>query len=76
MVEKVGAQFDETTATIAQAHKQRKLLEADLERAKVNELELQGELAETEASLKKAKDDLFLLEREVVDLDAPLKVTA
>jgi len=39
-VEKVGAQFDEATTTIAQVHKRRKLLEADLERAKANELEL------------------------------------
>jgi len=39
-VEKVGAQVDETTTAITQAHKRRKLLEVDLERAKANKLEL------------------------------------
>ena len=75
-VEKAGAQFDETTTAIAQAHKRRKLLEADLERAKANELELQDKLVETEASLKKAKDGVSLLEKEVADLDAASQVTA
>ena len=75
-VEKAGAQFDETTTAIAQAHKRRKLLEADLERAKANELELQDKLVETEASLKKAKDGVSLLEKEVADLDVTPQVTA
>ena len=55
-VEKVSEQFDEVTTAITQAHKWRKLLEPDLQRAKVNELELQGKLAEIEAFLKKAKE--------------------
>ena len=46
---------------ITQAYKQRKLLKADLERAKANDLELQGNLAEIEASLKKSKDDVSLI---------------
>ena len=75
-VEKVGVQFDETTTAIAQAHKRRKLLEADLERAKASELELQDTLVETEASLKKAKEGVSLLEKEVADLDAAPQVTA
>ena len=75
-VEKVGPQFDETTTAIAQAHKRRKLLEADLERAKANELELQDKLVETEASLKKAKDGVSLLEKEVADLNVTPQVTA
>ena len=74
-MEKAGAQFDETTTAIAQAHKRRKLLEADLERAKANELELQDKLVETEASLKKAKDGVSLLEKEVADLDVAPQVT-
>ena len=75
-MEKVGAQFDETTTVIAQAHKRRNLLEAHLERAKANELELQDKLVETETSLKKAKDGVSLLEKEVADLDAAPQVTA
>ena len=75
-VEKVGAQFDETTTTVAQAHKRRKLLEAYLERAKADELELQDKLVETEASLKKAKEGVSLLEKEVADLDAAPQVTS
>ena len=67
--EKAGAQFDEVTTVIAGAHKQRKLLETDLERSKANDLELQGKIVETEASLKKAKDGVSLLEREVADVD-------
>jgi len=39
-IEKVGAQFDEITTAIVQAHKQRKPLEVDLEQAKATELEL------------------------------------
>ena len=31
LVKKVGAQFDKATTAIAQAHKRRKLLDADLE---------------------------------------------
>jgi len=69
-VEKVEEQFDEATTSIAQAHKRRKLLEAEPEQAKANELELHGKLVETEASLKKAKADVSLLEREITDLDA------
>jgi len=69
-MEKVGAQFDKTTTTITQAHKRRKLLEADLDRAKVNELELQDKLVETEASLKKAKGGVSFPEKEVANLDA------
>ena len=65
-MEKVSAQFDETTTAIAQAHKRRKLLEVDLERAKANELELQDKLVETEASLKKAKDGVSLLEKRLL----------
>ena len=41
-VEKVGAHFDETTNVITQAHKRRNLLNANLEWAKANELELQA----------------------------------
>ena len=41
----------------------------------MNELELQGKLVETEASLKKAKDGVSLLEKEVADLDAAPQVT-
>ena len=77
LAENVGTQLDETTTAIAQAHKLRKLLEADLEWAKANKLELQGKLAETEALLKKARDCVSLLEREVADLDVnPHKITA
>ena len=54
-MEKVDTQSDETTTGIAQAHKQKKLLEVDLERAKANELELKGKIAGTEASVKKAR---------------------
>ena len=75
-MEKVGAQFDETTTAIAQAHKRRKLLEVDLERAKANELELQDKLVETEASLKKAKHGVSNLEKEVADLDVVPQATA
>ena len=75
-VEKLEAQIDEATSSIAQANKWRKLLEAELEQAKANERELYGKIAETEASLKKAKDDVSLLEREVTDLDAAPRVTA
>jgi len=42
-------------------------VEADLERAKANELELQDKSGETEASLKKVKDGVSLLEKEVAD---------
>ena len=73
-VEKVEAQFDEATTSIAQAHKPRKLLEAELEQAKANERDLHGKLAKTKASLKKAKDDVSLLEREVTNLDAAPRV--
>lgn len=38
--EKVGAQFDEATTAIVQANTRRKLLEADLEQAKANQLKL------------------------------------
>ena len=75
-VEKVEAQFDEATTSIAQAHKRRKLLETELEQAKANEWVLHGKLVETEASLKKAKDDVSFLEREITDLDAAPRVTA
>jgi len=61
-VERVVAQFYEATTSITQTHKQRKLLEAELEQAKANKWELHDKLAETEASLKKAKDDMSLLE--------------
>jgi len=37
---------------------------------------LHGKLAETEASLKKAKDDVSLLEREFSNLDAAPPMTA
>jgi len=37
---------------------------------------LQGKLVETETSLKKAKDGVSLLEKEVADLDAAPLVTA
>jgi len=37
---------------------------------------LHGKLAETKASLKKAKDDVSLLERELYDLDATPRVSA
>jgi len=37
---------------------------------------LQDKLVETEASLKKARDGVSLLEKEVVDLNAVLQVTA
>jgi len=67
-VEKVEAQLDEATTSIAQIRKRRKLLEAELEQAKANELELRGKLAETEASLKKAKGDVSLHKREVTML--------
>jgi len=75
-VEKVEAQFNEATTSIAQAHKQRKLLEADLEQGKANERDLHDKLVEIEVSLKKAKDDVSLLEREVADLAAAPRVTA
>ena len=75
-MKKVSAQFDETTTTVAQAHKRRKLLEADLERAKADELELQDKLIETKTSLKKAKDGVSVLEKEVADLDAAPRATA
>ena len=74
-MEKVDVPSNETTTAIAQAHKWRKLLEADLERVKANELELQDKLVETEASLKKAKDGVSFLEKEVADLDAVPQVT-
>ena len=61
-MEKVEAQFDEATTSITQAHKRRKLLETELEQAKANERELHIKLAETEASLKKAKDDVSSIE--------------
>ena len=72
LVEKVGAQFDEATTSISQAHKRRMLLETDLERAKATKQELNGKLTETGASLKKAKDNVSFIEREVADLDATL----
>ena len=36
---------------------------------------MQGKFAEIEASLKKAKDSVSLLEREIADLDADPKIT-
>ena len=74
-VKKVGAQFNKATTTITHAHKRRKLLEVDLERGKANKLKLQGKPAEIEASLKKAKDGVSLLERKVADLDVGPQVT-
>ena len=75
-VEKVEAQFDEVATSIAQAHKQRKLQETELKQAKANERKLHDKLVETKASLKKVKDDVSLLEREVPGLDATPQVTA
>ena len=65
-MEKAGAQFDKAISTTAKAHKQRKRHEADIERAKANELELQGQLAEIEASLKKAIDGVTLLREKLL----------
>jgi len=69
-VKKVGAQLDEITIAMTHSYKRRKLLDTDLKWVNENELELQGKLVETKASIKKAKDDVSLLEREVADLDA------
>ena len=73
-VEKVGAQVDEVASAIPQAHKWRNLFEADLERAKANELELQGKFIEIKASSKKARDSVSLLKIEVANLDATPKL--
>ena len=64
-MERVGAKFDDATTAITQAHKRSKLIEVDLEAAKMNVLVLQGKLVETEALLKKAEDNIFFLKREV-----------